>query len=77
MELMRRAGREQVPVTAIDIATPFADFDAYWRPFLGGQGPTAAYAMSLETPARAHLRKRLRECVPVATDGSIGLTAPP
>jgi len=37
-ELWADAGMDQVTVQAIEIPTVFADFDDYWRPFLGGQG---------------------------------------
>lgn len=62
-------------VTAIDVPTPFVDFDDYWNPFLGGQGPAPAYAMSLDEPARIRLRERLRSSLPVRSDGSIPLIA--
>ena len=52
----------------------FADFDDYWTPFLGGQGPAPAYAMSLDEAARATLRERVRAELPVAADGTITLT---
>jgi hypothetical protein len=68
-------GLANVEVTSIEIPTPFADFDDYWRPFLGGQGPAPAYAMSLDEPARTRLRDRLRERLPTAANGSIALTA--
>jgi SAM-dependent methyltransferase len=74
-ELTVSAGLAQVDITAIDIPTPFADFDAYWRPFLGGQGPAPGYAMSLDEAARGRLRERLRERIPVAADGSIAMMA--
>lgn len=51
----------------------FHDFDDYWTPFLGGQGPAPAYAMSLDDPARAELRERVRARLPAAEDGSITL----
>jgi len=73
--LFADAGLDGVKVTAIDIPTPFASFEDYWQPFLGGQGPAPAYAMSLDETARTHLRNRLRERIPVAADGSISLTA--
>ena len=69
------ASFEEVEVIAIDIPTPFANFDDYWQPFLGGQGPAPAYAMSLDETARARLRDRLRESVPREADGSISFTA--
>jgi len=74
-ELFTSAGLRGIEVTAIDIATPFADFDEYWRPFLGGQGPAPAYAMALDDTARARLRDRIRERMPLKADGSIALTA--
>lgn len=69
------AGLQHVEVRAIDVTTPFANFDDYWQPFLGGQGPAPAYAMSLGEPARARLRERLQARVPTAADGSISMTA--
>lgn len=74
-ELFVQAGLQGVALTAIDIPTPFADFEDYWRPFLGGQGPAPAYAMALDPPTRARLRDRIRERLPVQADGSISLTA--
>jgi SAM-dependent methyltransferase len=74
-ELFARAGLRGVEVTAIDIPTPFASFEEYWRPFLGGQGPAPAYAMALDETARTRLRERIRERMPVQADGSIALGA--
>lgn len=74
-QLLTESGLQGVEVTAIDIATPFASFDDYWRPFLGGQGPAPAYAMALDEAARARLRERLRQRLPAAADGSIRLSA--
>ena len=73
--LFTGAGLNGVEVVPIDIATPFADFDDYWQPFLGGQGPAPAYAMSLDETARARLRERIRERIPILADGSISLIA--
>ncbi len=74
-ELFSSAELDGVDVTAIDVATPFASFDDYWQPFLGGQGPAPAYAMSLDGSMRTRLRDRIRERLPVNADGSISLTA--
>jgi SAM-dependent methyltransferase len=69
------AGLVEVEVKPIDIPTPFANFDDYWQPFLGGQGPAPAYAMSLDETARVRLRDRIRGRLPFAASGSISLTA--
>ena len=73
--LFERGGLVDIGATAIEIATTFPDFEAYWQPFLGGQGPAPAYAMSLSEDARTRLRDRIRERLPVQADGSIPLTA--
>jgi len=73
--LFLSAGLAGVEVQPIDIPTVFANFDDYWQPFLGGQGPAPAYAMSLDETARARLRDRIRERLPAAADGTISLTA--
>lgn len=69
------AGLEDVATAAIDVPTPFRDFDDYWAPFLGGQGPGPAFAMSLSQEQRARLRDRLSERLPRQADGSLQLTA--
>lgn len=74
-ELFVSTGLKRVEVAPIDIATAFSSFDEYWQPFLGGQGPAPAYAMSLDEAARARLRDHLLERVPAEANGSISLTA--
>lgn len=75
MALFASAGLHGVEGTAIDVPTPFASFDDYWQPFLGGQGPAPAYAMSLDENTRTRLRDRIRERIVVQADGSISLSA--
>jgi SAM-dependent methyltransferase len=74
-ELFESAGLLGVEVTAIEVPTRFSSFEDYWRPFLGGQGPAPAYAMSLDEPSRARLRDRVRNRLLAQADGSIPLTA--
>ena len=74
-ELFARAGLKEIRTHAIDTATPFTDFDDYWQPFLGGQGPAPSYVTSLDQSAGVRLRERIRERLPIAPDGSISLTA--
>ena len=71
--LWAAAGLAQVETRAIDVPTVFRDFDDYWSPFLGGQGPAPGYAMSLSEERRAALRERIRAGLPIAPDGSIHL----
>src|SRR3712207_8175598 len=46
-----------VETRAIDVPTVFGDFDDYWTPFLGGQGPAPARRRS----ARTRQRRRSEE----------------
>lgn len=73
--LFSESGLRKVETRAVDVPTVFRNFDDYWTPFLGGQGPAASYAASLDEERRAVLRERLHTDLPVATDGSIALTA--
>lgn len=74
-ELFRAADLYDVEVVAIDVPTRFRDFDDYWTPFLGGQGPAPGYAVSLNEERQARLRERLRATLPTGPDGTIQLIA--
>lgn len=69
------AGLTEVATTALELTAPFVDFDDYWRPFLGGQGPAPAYAMSLPEERRAALKARLEATLPAAARGAFSLRA--
>lgn len=73
--LFHSAGLENVETQVIDVPTVFRDFEDYWSPFLGGQGPAPAYAASLSEERRTALRDRVRANLPMAVDGSIHLNA--
>ncbi len=73
--LLNEAGLRDTEVRAIDVHTTFRDFDDYWNPFLGGQGPAPGYAMSLSEERRVALRERIRATLPIKSDGSIPLVA--
>lgn len=75
LHLFAAAGLRDVVTRALDVPTVFRDFDDYWSPFLGGQGPAPSYAMSLNEERRVSLRERIRTTLPVAADGSISLLA--
>ncbi len=74
-QLFVDAGMTNVEVRAIDVPTVFANFDDFWSPFLGGQGPAPSYAMSLSEERRVALRERIRAELPIHSDGSIHLLA--
>ena len=74
-ELARAAGLDEVETRPLDVSTTFRDFDDYWTPFLGGQGPAPAYCMSLSEERRAALRERIRAALPIRPDGSLALIA--
>jgi SAM-dependent methyltransferase len=69
------AGLVHVTTSAVEVPTPFKDVADYWSPFLGGQGPAPAYAMSLSEDQRERLRARVAERLPLCPDGSIRLLA--
>ena len=63
-DLFSRAGLRDVATRALDVPTAFSNFDDYWAPFLGGQGPAPGYCGSLTDERRAVLRERLRSTLP-------------
>lgn len=71
--LWRDAGLEEVAVCGIEVPAVFPDFDDYWTPFLGSQGPAPSYAMSLDENHRNELRERIQARLPIEVDGSINL----
>lgn len=72
-ELFQKEGLFQVQVRPIDILAEFKDFNDFWSPFLGAQGPAPGYVMSLSESRRAQLRERLNNSLPYALDGTISL----
>lgn len=74
-QLFNGAGLRDVAVESIEVPTVFQNFDDYWLPFLGGQGPAPGYATSLPPEGQAELREAIRRRLPSAADGTIPLTA--
>ncbi len=70
-----KAGLKDVKVEAIDIPTPFENFDEYWQPFLGGTGSAPQYCMLLDEPLRIRIRDALKNKLPTGPDGEILLAA--
>ena len=74
-ELFQKTGLTMIEIRPIDIPTHFKDFDDYWNPFLGGQGPAPVYLASLSEEQRIQLRARIHKGLPFDADGSIPLIA--
>jgi SAM-dependent methyltransferase len=75
VRLFDGAGLREVVVRAIDAPMAFRDFDDFWEPFLGRQGPAPAYVAALGEEARSRLRDRLHATLPAQPDGSVHLVA--
>jgi len=73
--LFENAGLVDIETSSIEIATHFKDFDDYWKPFLGGQGPAPSFVMSLDEAKKNKLRKTLKARLPFGPDGAISMTA--
>jgi SAM-dependent methyltransferase len=72
--LFRGAGLTSVSVRPIDIPAVFRDFDDYWLPFLGKQGPAPTYLASLDEQMRELIRDALKARLVAAADGAIAMT---
>lgn len=65
--LMAMAGLREVAETEIWVGTEFADFDAWWEPFLHGVGPGGAYVARLAPDQQLDLQERCRAWLPAGT----------
>ncbi|HLG02607.1 MAG TPA: methyltransferase domain-containing protein [Bacteroidia bacterium] len=74
-EIFLNAGLIDVKASNLDILTVFHDFDDYWNPFLGGQGPAPGYFAGLDPDIQEKLKTEIRERLPLEKDGSIHLMA--
>lgn len=74
-ETFKRSGFVEVETVPLEINTDFRDFDDYWKPFLGGQGPAPTYLLSLDQSEREKLRDALFARLPIQADGSITMRA--
>lgn len=73
--LLAGAGLGAVEVRAIEVPTVFREFDDFWLPFLGGQGPAPGYVATLSQNQRDDLRERVLADLAPGPDGAIRLTA--
>jgi trans-aconitate methyltransferase len=75
LTLFKDRGITRTECIMVDIPTVFTDFNDFWSPFLGGEGPAPSYLRTLAEQRQTTLRQRVRAALPVADDGSIALTA--
>jgi SAM-dependent methyltransferase len=69
------AGMDDLDARPVEVPTVFRDFDDYWAPFLGGQGPAPGYCVALPRADRDRVRARLQAALPQEPDGTIKLRA--
>jgi SAM-dependent methyltransferase len=72
--LWRDAGLRDVVDGELTVSSEYAGFEELWESFLGGVGPSGAYAASLAGPRRDAVREALRRRLG-SPDGSFGLSA--
>lgn len=71
----QQGGLADVLVEPLEIEQVFTDFDDFWTPFLGGQGPAPSYVSSLAADRRLALRDLIRSRLPIAENGTLTLMA--
>jgi SAM-dependent methyltransferase len=75
-DLFASAGLAQVERTSITIRMDYADFDDYWRPLGGGQGPVGTYLVGLAPDVRARIERAVAAAYRSGSpDGPRSLTA--
>jgi SAM-dependent methyltransferase len=76
VDLLNGAGLDEVTREWVTIRMDFADFDDYWQPLLGGQGPVGGYVAGLEPGKRPEIEEAVRRAFLCgAPDGPRSLTA--
>ena len=75
VDLLEREGLESINAIALEIDTPFPDFNSYWTPFLGNTGSAPTYVSSLSVTAREELKLRLMQRLTRDMGAPIQLTA--
>jgi hypothetical protein len=69
------AGLINVATSNLDAFTVFRNFEDYWNPFLGGQGPAGSYLVSLNKEQQDLLKNNLAKRLTIEKNGSIKLLA--
>jgi len=74
--LWQTAGLINIEVGSLTIRMDYANFDDYWEPLLGGQGPVGTFAAGLTEDARRQLKAAVRAAfLSGRPDGPRSLTA--
>jgi len=71
----QNADLSDIETTYLDIDTIFSNFEDFWKPFLGGQGPAPSYLHSLSEALQNKIKAKIRERITFESDGSIKLLA--
>ena len=69
------AGLIEIETTYLDIDTVFTNFEDFWHPFLGGQGPAPGYLASVDKDLQDKIKSALHRKLYVDSNGSIKLLA--
>ena len=72
-QLFDNAGLVRIEVQPLVITAVFRDFDDYWQPFLGKNGPAPSYVASLTAEQQTALATQLQQQLPIQSDGTIPL----
>ena len=75
LRLMGMTSLKQIETKAIEINTYFENFDEFWKPFLGGQGPAGTYLNTITQSEIEDIKQHLQSSLPISSSGSISLTA--
>jgi SAM-dependent methyltransferase len=74
--LFEAAGLNQIKRSSITIRMDYANFEDYWRPLLGGQGPVGTYVAALSTELRCRIEEAVKRAYcSGAPDGERSMTA--
>lgn len=74
-KLFQHSGLRDVQFRAIEKPMLFANFEDYWRPFLGGVGPAPTYVKNLNESQRTALKEQLQATLPISEEGTISLSS--
>jgi len=74
-DLFQEVGMVDIETSYLNIITVFKEFDDYWNPFLGGQGPAPSYLASLNDDLKEELKANIHKKLSIEPDGSIKLLA--